>query len=90
VILPLLAPEVGVTRLNHVPLQVTDADQFRVPPPVLLTVTVWLGGLLAPCTAVKVSDVGLNPMVEATTFTVSVTDAVCGGALLSLTVTVKE
>jgi hypothetical protein len=78
VMVPLLAPEVGELRLNHDPLQLTDADQFRVPPPVLLTVTVLLAGLLPPCTAVKVNDMGLNPIAGDGGFTVSVTATVCG------------
>jgi hypothetical protein len=76
--LPLLAPEVGALRLNHPPLQVTDADQFRVPPPVLAMVTVWLGGLLPPCAAVKPNEVELNPIVGGGALTVSVTDMLCG------------
>jgi hypothetical protein len=63
VMLPPLVPVPEVVRPNHDPLQFTDADQFRLPPPVLLTVMFWLAGLLPPCTAVKVIDVGLNPMV---------------------------
>jgi hypothetical protein len=76
--LPLLAPEVGWPRLNHDPLHVTDAAQFSVPPPVLLTATAWLAGLLPPCVAVKLNDVGLNPIVAGGAVTVNVTAMLCG------------
>ena len=61
VIVPLLAPEVVPLKLRNAPL-VTKADQFSAPPPALLIPTVWLAGLLPPCTAVKDSEAGFNPM----------------------------
>ena len=41
VMVPLSTPEVVPLKLRNAPA-VTAADQFNVPPPVLLTVTVWL------------------------------------------------
>src|SRR5262249_29089408 len=39
------------------------AVKLRVPPPVLVTLIVWLAGLLPPAVAVKLRLVGLTPMV---------------------------
>jgi hypothetical protein len=66
---PLLVPEVVPLKLRKVPL-VTEADQLSVPPPALLIPTVWLAGLLPPCTAVKDSEVGLTFSTGPTTETV--------------------
>src|SRR6266849_4612256 len=76
VIVPLLAPEVVPLKLRNGPA-VTAADQFNVPPPVLLTATVWLAGLLPPCVAVKDNEVGFSPMTG-DGFTVRVTAMFCG------------
>lgn len=52
-------PEAGES-VNQAALSV--ALQFRVPPPVLVTLKVWLAGLLPPCWAMKDRLIGLNPM----------------------------
>src|SRR5260370_855205 len=61
VMVPLLVPDVAPLKLRNGPA-VTAADQFNVPPPVLLTATVRLAGLPPPCVAVKDNEVGLSPM----------------------------
>jgi hypothetical protein len=57
VLLPV--PEVGET-VNQVALSL--ADQVKVPPPVLLILRVWFGGLPPPCWAVKEKLAGLAPI----------------------------
>jgi hypothetical protein len=42
------------------------ALQLKVPPPVLLMLTVWDAGLLPPCWAVKDKLVGLAPIAGGT------------------------
>ena len=56
---PLPVPADGDT-VNHAALSV--ALQLKVPPPVLLMLTVWAAGLLPPCWAVKERLVGLAPI----------------------------
>jgi hypothetical protein len=80
VIVPLFTPELVPPRLSHAPPLVTVADQFSVPRPVLLTVTVWLGGLLPPCVAVKLSELELNP-IDGAAVTANVTDTVAVAGL---------
>ena len=60
---PLPVPEAGL-RVSQAALSL--ADQLRVPPPVLLMLTVWAAGLLPPCWAVKATLVGLAPMAGGT------------------------
>jgi hypothetical protein len=43
-----------------------EPDQVSVPPPVLLTLSVWLAGLAPPWVPVKEKLAGLTPMVGAT------------------------
>jgi hypothetical protein len=62
------------------------ALQFKVPP-LLLMVTVWGAGLVAPWVAVKESAAGLAPRVGAAT-TVKVTPTACDVAPLAATVIV--
>jgi len=57
---PLPVPADGDT-VNHAALSL--AVQLKVPPPVLLMLTVWAAGLLPPCWAVKDKLVGLAPIV---------------------------
>ena len=66
VTVPLPVPEAGLT-VNHEALSL--AVQMRVPPPVLLMLTVWAAGLLPPCWAVKERLVGLAPIVGLTGIT---------------------
>ena len=57
---PGAVPEAGL-KLSHVALSLTD--QLRVPPPVLVTLTIWAEGFAPPCTPVKPRLVGLRPIV---------------------------
>ena len=57
---PLPVPEAGL-RVSHAALSL--ADQLRVPPPVLLRLSVCAAGLPLPCCAVNEMLVGLAPMV---------------------------
>ena len=68
---PLPVPEAGLT-VSHVALSV--AVQERVPPPVLLMLSVWVAGLLPPCWAVKDKLSGLAPMAGGTGAAVTVKD----------------
>jgi hypothetical protein len=69
VTVPLPVPDVGL-RVNQGTFSLTD--QVRVPPPVLLILTVWLAGLVPPRVAVKAIVVGLAPMVGGTEAAVTV------------------
>ena len=60
---PLPVPEAGET-VNHAALSL--ADQVSVPPPVLLTLRVWVAGLAPPCVAAKEKLVGLAPRAGGT------------------------
>jgi hypothetical protein len=60
---PLPVPEAGL-RVSHAALSL--ALQVKVPPPVLLMLTVWEAGLLPPCCAVNDKLVGLAPMAGGT------------------------
>ena len=60
---PLPEPEAG-DRVNHAALSL--ADQVRVPPPVLVMLSVWAAGLVPPCWAVKERLVGLAPIAGLT------------------------
>ena len=62
-IVPLPVPEAGL-RVSHA--AVSLALQLKVPPPVLLMLTVWAAGLLPPCWAVKDKLVGLAPIAGST------------------------
>src|SRR3989442_652373 len=59
-------PVVVPARLSHVPppgvVTLEDALQVSVPPPVLVTVMVWFGGL-APTPVVNVMGDGLSPIL---------------------------
>ena len=77
-------PLVGL-RLSHEAL--SEAVQFKVPPPVLLTATFCVAGLEPPCTAEKLSDVGLRPMAGGGA-TVRVTETVRGLLLAPVALTV--
>ena len=68
-------PEAGL-RVSQVALSLTL--QLKVPPPVLVMLTVWTEGFVPPCTPVKLRLDGLNPMVGGAAATVSVTGRVCG------------
>ena len=59
-----------VERVNQVWLSVID--HVRVPPPVLLMLSVCGAGLLPPCVAVKAKLVGLAPMAGGTGAAVTV------------------
>src|SRR5687767_303948 len=63
------------------------ADQFKVPPPLLLTLSVWLFGFAPPACAVKVNVLGLRAM-DGGGVTVSVTLAVLGVLLAPTAATV--
>ena len=63
VTVPLPLP-VAVESVNHAALSL--ADHVRVPPPVLLTLSVCAAGLLPPCCAVKEKLAGLAPMAGGT------------------------
>ena len=67
-----------LTVLSQDALSVTL--QESVPPPVLLTVTVWLAGLLPPAVPEKARLVGLRPIAGGTgaVLTVRLTGIVCG------------
>ena len=84
---PLPVPADGDT-VNHAALSL--AVQLKVPPPVLLILTVWAAGLLPPCWAVKDKLVGLAPRAGGTgaAVTVKVTGTVTGVAPVALSVTV--
>ena len=58
VTMPFPVPEVGECD-NQLALLLTD--QVRVPPPVLLMLSVWAAGLPPPCWAAKDRLVGLIP-----------------------------
>ena len=60
---PLPVPLAGDT-VSHAALSL--AVQLKVPPPVLLMLTVWAAGLLPPCWAVKEKLVGLAPIAGGT------------------------
>jgi hypothetical protein len=60
---PFPVPEAGLS-VNHAALSL--ADQLSVPPPVLLTLRVWVAGLAPPCVAAKAKLVGLAPMAGGT------------------------
>ena len=79
VTMPLPVPEAGLT-VNHE--AVSLAFQVRVPPPVLLRLTVWAAGLPPPCWAVKERLVGLAPIAGGTgaAVTVNVTGTETVGA----------
>ena len=78
-------PEAGET-VSQVLLGL--AVQLKVPPPVLLTFSVWVVGLLPPCWAVKVRLVGLAPIAGGTgaAVTVNVTGMVTVVAPVAVTV----
>ena len=78
-------PEAGET-VSQVLLEL--AVQLKVPPPVLLTFSVWAVGLLPPCWAVKVRLVGLAPIAGGTgaAVTVNVTGMVTVVAPMAVTV----
>jgi len=80
-------PEFGL-KLSHVALSLTD--QLRVPPPVLVTLTVWAEGFAPPCTPTKLRLVGLRPIVGGTgaAVTVKLTGTVCGVFVAPVAVTV--
>lgn len=63
---PFPVPEAGDT-VNQVALSL--ALQLKVPPPVLLMVTIWVVGLAPPCWAVKDRLVGLAPIAGLTELT---------------------
>ena len=69
VTVPVPVPEAGLTA-NQVALSL--ALQFKVPPPVLLMLRVWVAGLALPWVAVKASAVGLAPMAGGTGAAVTV------------------
>ena len=87
-----LVPELALRVMNDWPL-VTAADQFKVPPPLFVTVTVWGPGDPPPATCpVNVSEVGETLIVgtgAGLTVIVRVLEAVFCGLLTSVTVTVK-
>jgi hypothetical protein len=56
---PFPVPEAGLT-VNQAALSL--AVQVKVPPPVLLTLTVWVAGLAPPWVAAKARLVGLAPI----------------------------
>ena len=78
-------PEAGET-VNHAALSL--ADQLKVPPPVLLTLRVWVAGLAPPWVAAKAKLVGLAPMAGGTgaAATVKVTGTVTGVAPVAASV----
>ena len=84
---PLPVPADGDT-VNQAALSL--AVQLKVPPPVLLILTVWAAGLLPPCWAVKDKLVGLAPRAGGTgaAVTVKVTGTVAGLAPVALRVRV--
>src|SRR5256885_1454991 len=63
-----LAEEGAVPEVGEIDSQLwlEDADHTSVPAPVLLMVSVWLGGFGPPCVALKVIEVGDSPMVGET------------------------
>jgi hypothetical protein len=79
-------PEAGETA-SQVALGL--ALQLKVPPPVLLMLTVWVAGLAPPWVAVKERLVGLAPMAGGTeaVATVNVTGTVTEEAPVALMVT---
>ena len=60
---PFPVPEAGLS-VSHGALSL--ADQLNVPPPVLLTLRVWVAGLAPPCVAAKEKLVGLAPRAGGT------------------------
>jgi len=56
-------PAAGL-RVSHAALSL--AVQLKVPPPVLLRLTVWAAGVLPPCCAVKDRLVGVAPIAGGT------------------------
>jgi hypothetical protein len=70
---PLFVPDAGDT-VSHV--WFPDAVQFSVPPPLLLTATVCVGGLAPPAVAANVSGVVTTLSVGAAV-TLNVTPTVC-------------
>ena len=87
VIVPFPVPDDGLT-VSQAALPL--ALQLKVPPPVLLMLTVWAEGLAPPCWAVKDRLVGLAPMAGGTgaVVTVKVTGTVTGVAPVALRVMV--
>lgn len=87
VTVPLPVPEAGLT-VNQAALSL--ALQLKVPPPVLLMVTVWVAGLAPPCVAVKEKLAGLAPIAGGTgvAVTVNVTGTVTEEAPVALSITV--
>ncbi len=84
---PFPLPEVGETASQ---VMLAPALQLKVPPPVLLRLTVWAVGLPPPCWAVKERLVGLAPMAGGTgaAVTVNVTGTVTVVAPVALRVAV--
>ena len=84
---PLPVPDAGET-VNQVALSL--ADQLKVPPPVLLMLTVWAAGLAPPWVAAKERLVGLVPRAGGTgaVVTVNVTGTVTEEAPAALSITV--
>ena len=75
--MPVPVPDAGLT-VNQAALSL--AVQVKVPPPVLLTLTVWVAGLAPPWVATKERLVGLAPIAGGTeaAATVKVTGTVTG------------
>ena len=65
----------------------SEADHARVPPPVLVMETFCEDGLELPCTAVKLNEVGLNPIAGGG-LTVRVTEMLRGLLLAPVALTV--
>ena len=61
--MPFPVPEAGVA-VNQAALSL--ADQVKIPPPVLLMITVWVVGLAPPWVATKERLVGLAPIAGGT------------------------
>ena len=66
---PFPVPEAGLS-VNQAALSL--ALQLKVPPPVLLMLTVWVAGLAPPCVAVKAKLAGLALMAGGTEAAVTV------------------
>lgn len=74
VIVPVSLPEAGL-RVNHA--AVTAAFQRNVPPPIFVTVRVWVVGLLFPCKALKEKLGELTPIAgfgAASSFSLGISD----------------
>jgi hypothetical protein len=84
---PFPVPEAGLSD-NQVLLSL--ALQLKVPPPVLLMLTVWVAGLAPPCVAVKAKLAGLVPIAgdRGVAVTVNVTGTVTEEAPVALSITV--